>query len=316
MSRGAPSPPGTRIDGEHTLRWLVPSGLAQINLVGRHLLLYVSLLGGPLWALMALPCVLLAWFSPAAGLALGMFAAVPALTIGFLVGLWRRPRPVLWWVTTRRLVVRKGSEVREVLVFDITGLDADVQLDKLTVTSSEGSWSVGPVQALPELWGAVAFAHAWDAPDFEVFPKLQGSGTLWWGQVRKGLTTTRGLLALRPGQISWIPDQVTQSGARMAADLAAALMRTRIRRAAPVPPLDTFGWLVQRAKDPNLIDVEVGRVVQQWGGWTVDPAKATWRIAGDGHVVSMVVEHDGSTYSAAGLPRDVAVSVSQGWTQA
>jgi hypothetical protein len=309
-------PPGTPIAGEHTLRWLDPSKLVAFNKMLQHLKRTTALVTAACWVALAVMAALVNLAMPGTGVLLGLLAVVPSVVVGIGVAIWRRPRSIRWWVTTRRLLVRVGNEMHEMPIRSITKLEADASSDEISVTTSAGTQTFGPVQALSELWGAVGFARAWDAPDFEVNEGSGDTTSIWWAVVADGLTTTRGVMAIRPHAITWLPEQVTRTGGRIAADLGALMVGARVHRIAPVPPLERFSYLLQHASDPAVLDTQLIRAAQGWGGWSRNPASVDWRIEGEGEGVSVVVDHDGSTYTAQRVPREVAESMARSWQAA
>ena len=273
--------PGGLEPGEQPLRWLVPSANDWIPALrwsrGPFLLVVV---GGLFLSLMCgLP---LGVVFPPLGAVVVVAGGVASLVGGAVVlarAARNRPR---WWVTTRRLVVHVGAEEHDLRIGDLTELDVSAQGDALTVAVGEDQHTVRGINALGELWGALAFARVWAPGPLELGEVSVDENAFRWADVKDGLTVVRGVLVLRPDTVAWVPERTVRSGGRIAADLGALAVGARIHRVQAVPPLGQVAWLLMRLTEPARVDAEVERVASAWGGWCTTPGQVSWSVGGEG----------------------------------
>jgi len=297
------------VRGEQLLRFLLPSGWNLVPMMRRSVV-HVAVMGGGGTALTGLMALAAGTAAPILGmvvLLLGL-GLVAALTVGVVI--WRRPRPIRWWVTTRRLVVHVGKEVHEIDLDAIESVDASVALDELVVTVDDQEWCFGPVNALGELWGAIRFGQAWNAPHIEVGEvQVHGANAFRWAETREGLTRIRGVLSLRPDHVVWLPESVIASGSRALGELAGLTVGAKLLRVTALPPLERFATLMCFATDPELLDRETRRVVAATGGWFAPLGDITWSFED----TTLVVEYEGCQYRSARVPDVDRAALEKSW---
>ncbi|MEQ1572272.1 MAG: hypothetical protein ABMA64_41995 [Myxococcota bacterium] len=290
--------------GEILLRWFVPSLSSRIVTTARTSGA-LGILGGVVGGVVSVPvAVLLAWIHPAL-VSVGLFLLLVLVGLGavvpFVVQFVRRP-PVRWWVTSRRLVTQVGGQVR---TFDLAAVrDLDVRPpSKMTLVTDEASHQIEPVDALPELWGALRMGRALAPISFPAIDADAPAPTIeevvcWNGEAHRGTTRLSGVLVFRPGRVAWVPATQTSVGGavlEVAASLAGAALGLRVRTIRPVPPIDSLFHQLVRAPSDASFDAAIDAVVRVWGGFaTALPAGASVSTGRGGDDVSFEV--DGVVY--------------------
>jgi len=308
-----PDIPGTPVPGEQPLRWLIPS-LTDWVLIQRHILFVFSLVAvAGLLASTAVAVCAGFLIPPEWALILWTLGVAVSVFVGLIIGVLRRPGRVSWWVTTRRLVLRVGKEVHEFPISSITAIDVDGGTE-MTVTANQESHDFAPVNALSELWGAILFARAWKAPDFELGDEAQhDENVLRWAELREGFTVTRGILVLLPDFVAWIPERVVRSAGKIFGDIGARMAGEGFERVNPIPPLAQMAWLMQRTTDPTLLRRESERIADACGGWHSAPAGIATRREDKRKAVSLHIDRGDMTYSCHAMPPEFTDALLEGW---
>jgi hypothetical protein len=304
------SPPGGLRPGEQVLRFLVPSGWDAVPAL-RRTLFHLILIGGGGTLLSVCAGVLGGMLHNLLGLFLGLAGFGLSFVLAIGISIWRRPKATRWWVTTRRLIVKVGEELQEFELDALESVQASASLDELQLEVGGESITVGPVNFLGELWGAVLFGRAWNAPPIELSDTVQtDDNSFRWAFEHATLKKTRGLLSMRPDRIAWLPEQVLMTGSRAALQLVALVSDTNIRRVDALPPLERFAGLLRFGTDPELFDRECERAARAWGGWALPPNEVDWSFAPDG---TLTVEREGRRIVCSKLPADDVASLKGLW---
>jgi len=296
--------------GEQILRYLTPSFVDSLVPLTRFLRsVALALLAVGLASIVAL------FVGTLVHIALGivLFAGT-ALVTGAPAAwlLWRRrPRTTRWWVTTDRLVVRRGSQLQTYPVRDVRIVDVDIKNHTLCLDVAGEAVEVGPTNAIAELWGAVLFAAAWDAPAFALQEtSAQPDPVFYWVEEVSSTGRCRGVLALRPPALTWLPERDYMSLASAARMVAARAVGVTLHRVQALPPLARFATLMLHAVDPTVLDRECARVAEATGSWSLSPRHLNWTPGADG---SVDIEVAGRRYHH---PGPVSLELLNAWSSA
>ena len=274
----ADQPPLPQNPGEQTLRFLVPSFRDHILRVRRGLVV-MSVVAVP--GVLISVCVGLFQSTMEYGAVAFSLGTLFSVLIGLGGAVVSWPSRVRWWVTTRRLIVGVGRDVRVIELDDISDIQVDGYLGLLRLMAGGQSVVFGPVNGLSELWGALLFARAWRAPDITLREHSQHGGDfLRWAGMGDGRAERRGIMVLLPDTVTWIP----QDGGHSTSFL--------YRRSA-IPPLERFGFLMDRSVEHSMLETESDRVARSWGGWQVAPAAVSVRRESVSKTVTLHVEYGG-----------------------